>query len=284
MEPPQFVIVLARAVYYVALVVLFGASVFPVYAGRGARVVQPRWLMTALAAAIWLALVTWLVAFAISLSDPGEAPATVKIVLFESSFGTVWLVRLGTSFVLLLAVLAVSQTVIAVVLAAVLLICEGWGGHAVAWGTLGSLNLALHVLCAAVWLGSLLPLSQVVGAACCARVELQVAETALRQFSVVAVSAVMGVVVTGAINTGHMIGKAPNSTDSYVRVLTFKIMLVLVMLGLAAANRYRFLPKLQGEGQMAALRSLSVSVAIEQIVGFLVLLDVSALGMIDPHS
>ncbi|ACL57694.1 hypothetical protein Mnod_2739 [Methylobacterium nodulans ORS 2060] len=51
MDPVQAAIPLARAVYYVALVVLFGASVFPLSAGRGGRAALSRWPAVALSAA-----------------------------------------------------------------------------------------------------------------------------------------------------------------------------------------------------------------------------------------
>lgn len=283
MDPVQAAIPLARAVYYVALVVLFGASVFPLYAGRGGRAALSRWPAVALSAAALFGLLTWLYGFAASLDDSGDVLTTIRIILIESSFRVVWLVRLGTALALILSALALRTSLIAVP-AAVLLVCEGWSGHAVAWGFLGSVNLALHALCAALWLGGLVPLAQIVRSSYRGRSDLPVAETALRRFSAVAVLAVAGIVLTGSINTWHVIGRTPNFTDTYVRVLALKIALVVIMIGLAALNRYCFLPRVRETNCASSLRPLIGSIAAEQIIGLLVLLDVSVLGTMNPHA
>ncbi|AWN42726.1 CopD family protein [Methylobacterium durans] len=284
MEAAQVTIILARAVYYVSIVLLFGAAVFPLYAGRSTWAALPRWLTAALAVATVLALLTWLFALAATLDDTGEVLPTVKVILTESSFRMVWLVRLGAALLLLLIALALRPSPVIATPSAVLLIGEGWGGHAVAWGTLGSVNLAVHTLCAALWLGGLVPLGLVVFSAHRGSADLPTAETALRRFSSTAVMAVAGVVATGAVNTWHMLGAGPNFTDAYVRVLALKITLVMLMIGLAALNRYRFLPQLRTAGRAATMRSLVGSITLEQLVGLLVLLDVSVLGTMNPHA
>lgn len=168
--------------------------------------------------------------------------------------------------------------------AAVLLISEGWSGHAVAWGMLGSVNLALHALCAAPWLGGSVPLWLVVLAAYGGGSDLQSPERALRRFATVGTVAVSGVVATGAVNTWYMLGGTVNFIDTFVRVLALKIILVMVMIGQAALNRDRFLPRLRTARSRTSLRLLIGSVAVEQLLGLLVLLDESALGMLNPHA
>lgn len=284
MEPAQVTIILARAVYYVSLVLLFGASTFPLYAGRSTGGALPRGAIAALAAAALSGLLAWLLALAAILDDTGAVLPTLRILLTESSFGTVWLVRLGAASLLLLAALARPRSSLCALPAAVLLICEGWSGHAVAWGTAGSVNLALHALCAALWLGGLPPLWLVVLAASRSGADPRACERPLHRFSTVATVAVVGVVATGAVNTRHMLGGTVNDTDTYMRVLALKVVLVTLMIGLAALNRYRFLPRLRITHPQKALRLLLGSVAGEQILGLLVLLDVSALGMMNPHA
>ncbi|MGH1570296.1 CopD family protein [Methylobacterium sp. P31] len=284
MEAAQVTIILARAAYYVSIGLLFGAPTFPLYAGRSTWAALPRWLTTALAAVVFVALMTWLLALVATLDDTGEVLPTVQIILTESSFSTVWLVRLGAALLLLLAAVARPPSPGIALPVAVLLISEGWSGHAVAWGTLGSVNLALHALCAALWLGGLMPLWLVVLAAYRGCSDFQSAERALRRFSVAAAVAVSGVVATGVVNTWHMLGGTVNFTDTYVRVLAFKVVLVMVMIGLAALNRYRFLPRLRTARPRTGLRLLVSSIALEQLLGLLVLLDVSALGMMNPHA
>ncbi len=284
MESAQIVIALARAVYYVAIIVMFGAAVFPFYVGHRASVGMPRWLTPVLAVTALLALIAWLVAFTASLDGLGELMPTLGVVLLESSFGTVWLVRLMAAFMIVLATFAQLPRSVIAASAAVLLICEGWSGHAVAWGTLGSVNFALHSLCAAFWLGGLLPLFQLMRSAHRGDFDLQDTETALRRFSAVATVAVAGVVATGVINTWHMLARAPSFADLYVRVLTFKIVLVIVMIGMAGLNRYQILPRLRTVNRAVSLHWLVRSVAAEQLIGLLVLIDVSVLGTMNPHA
>ena len=257
---------------------------FPLYAVRSTGAALPRGLITALSAAVLLTLLTWLLALAATLDDTGEVLPTVKVILTESSFRAVWLVRLAAAVLLMVSAIARPRGPVIGLLAAVLLICEGWSGHAVAWGTLGSVNLAVHALCAALWLGGLVPLWLLVRAAYRGGSHSQTAELALRRFSAVATVAVCGVVATGVVNTWHMLGGTANVMDTYVRVLAVKLILVTIMIGLAALNRYRFLPRLRTATPMRSLRLLVSSVAVEQALGLLVLLDVSALGMMNPHA
>ncbi|WP_236728737.1 CopD family protein [Methylobacterium sp. WSM2598] len=271
----------ARAVYYVALVILFGASVFPLYVGQAGRDALSRGQAAVLSAAALVGLLAWLWAFAASLDDTGDVLTTVQIVLIESGFRVVWLVRLGTALVLILAAL-VRPSLVAVP-AAVLLACEGWSGHAAAWGPLGSVSLALHALCAALWLGGLMPLAEVVRSSYREGGDLPAAEKALRRFSNVAMLAVAGIAVTGAINTWHVLGASVAFTDAYVHVLALKIALVALMIGLAALNRFRFLPQVREANSALLLRSLVGSIAAEQVIGLLVLLDVGVLGTMNPH-
>jgi putative copper export protein len=54
--------------------------------------------------------------------------------------------------------------------------------------------------------------------------------------------------------------------------------------GLALANRALLLPRLDGQGQagLAALAALERNVALEQLLGLLVLVSVSVLGLLPP--
>ena len=81
----------------------------------------------------------------------------------------------------------------------------------------------------------------------------------------------------------HIIGGWPDLADTYVRVLLMKILLVVLMMGLAVFNRYLLLPRLRTAKQAVTLRPLVRSIAVERLVGLLMLLDVSALGMMNPH-
>ena len=66
--------------------------------------------------------------------------------------------------------------------------------------------------------------------------------------------AVCSVVATGTVNSWHMLGGTANFMDTYVRVLAFKIALVMVMIGLAALNRYSEREQMEKDSDLAGLR------------------------------
>src|SRR3954452_11687583 len=108
MEAAQAPVVLARWVYYGAVMTLFGSSLFPFYAHVGrspAPVLLPRAVNLALALAALLAASGWLLGFTATLAGPEDWADTLKAILLESSFGTVWIVRLVGALLLLGATL-----------------------------------------------------------------------------------------------------------------------------------------------------------------------------------
>ena len=76
----------------------------------------------------------------------------------------------------------------------------------------------------------------------------------------------------------------PNLTSSYDRVLVAKIGLFAMMVAVAALNRYRLVTRLTRSDPAPVLRALSRNIFIELFIGTAVLLDVSALGLMHPHS
>ncbi|MCP9234139.1 copper homeostasis membrane protein CopD [Mesorhizobium sp. LMG 17147] len=276
----------ARWVYFLSVMVLFGSALFPFYALDRTMAPAPAHLPRNVNPALALAAVTsaaiWLLCFTAGLSGREGMVETLRGVLMESDFGTVWFVRI--SLVLLLLVISFSgRPELMVGPAFLLLTCEGWQGHAAAWGFVGSLTQALHVAGAGAWIGGLLPLGRLIAAAQRRPSEVAGAETALWRFSRFGMVAVALIVVTGAMNTWRMLGGFPDPSNSYGRALLLKISLFVAMLGLAVYNRYVLVSRMKS-APAKGLRTLSRSVALEQIIGFGVLLDVSALGLMDPYA
>src|SRR3954470_7973232 len=90
-------IVLARWVYYGAVMILFGSSLFPLYALAGrdpTPALLPRAVNVTLAVAALVAAFGWLLGFTATLVGPDGWADTLQAILLESSFGTVWIVRL----------------------------------------------------------------------------------------------------------------------------------------------------------------------------------------------
>lgn len=276
----------ARWVYFLSAMILFGSALFPFYALNGTDSPAPRPLprnfypALALAALIFAAI--WLLCFTAGLSGREGMVETLRGVLMETDFGTVWLVRL--SLVLLLLVMSFSwRPELIVGPAFLLLACEGWQGHAAAYGFIGSLTQALHVASAGAWIGGLLPLSRLIAAAQRHPSQVAVAEIVLWRFSRFGMAAVALIVVTGAMNTWRILGGFPDASSSYDWVLLLKFSLFVAMVGLAVYNRYALVSRMKS-APAKSLQTLSRNVALEQVIGFGVLLDVSVLGLMDPYA
>jgi putative copper resistance protein D len=279
-------LILARWTYYCATTVLFGWSLFPLYAGpsrdEAARAL-PRTVATVLAAAALTAAILWLLFFAAALGEPEDAAETMRTILFDSGFGPAWLVRLsGVALALVAALAGRPRLIIAAMLIA--LACEGWSGHAATWGLAGSLVQAVHVVCAGAWIGGLAPLALLIVHARKKVSDVPLAETALRQFSRFGVIFVAGIALTGLVNAWHMLDGGPDLTRAYDRVLFAKVALFAMMVGVAALNRYRLANRFVRSDPASLLWPLSRNIAIEQLIGVAVLLDVSALGLMNPHA
>jgi copper resistance protein D len=162
MEADQAPVVLARWVYYGSVIILFGSSLFPLYAlvGRDpAPALLPRAVNVTLALAALVAASGWLLGFTAMLAGPEDWADTLRAVLLQSDLGTVWIVRLLGAALLVGATLLHHTLVAAPSL--VLLACEGWSGHAAAWETVGSLTMAAHLVGAGAWIGGLVPLARI---------------------------------------------------------------------------------------------------------------------------
>jgi copper resistance protein D len=281
------VLVLSRWLYFGSVMILFGSSVFPLYAfrrtTRPADALLPRARSLALAATALVSTVVWLLAFAANLGTPEDLAATASAVLFESGLGVVWMARLCAACLLLIASAWGEARLIAGP-AFLLLACEGWSGHASAGNIWASLIHALHIVCAGAWIGALVPLARLVEAARRDLCRIAVAEAALWRFSHFGVVIVGLIASSGAVNTWRMLGDGLQLADSYDRVLLLKIGLFVAMVALAALNRYRLLGALHRPDATSILKALSRNITLEQVIGAGILLDVSALGLMNPEA
>lgn len=278
-------LVLARWGYFLSVMILFGSTLFPFYAlnrtGTDAHALQPRYVNVALALATTAFATLWLVSFAAGLADREGTLEALSGVLLESSFGPVWIVRISLVLLLLGATLWGRPGFVPGT-AFLILTCEGWQGHAAAWGIVGSFSQVVHVTAAGAWIGGLLPLGRLIAAARRDATAGAGVVTVLGRFSRLGIAAVALIAVTGALNTWQMLGGVPDPGDAYGRVLLIKISLFAAMVCLALYNRYSLEKRMKVE-PARGLRTLSRNVVLEQILGFAVLLDVSALGLMTPY-
>jgi copper transport protein len=117
----------------------------------------------------------------------------------------------------------------------------------------------LHGVCVAIWIGALFPLLRVIGRPDRGR-------AALTRFSCLIPYAVAALGLSGATLAIVQLGTIENLwVSQYGIVLGAKLALVLVLLGLAAANRYVLVPRVK-KGSDTAVAPFARSIRIEIVV------------------
>ena len=157
-------------------------------------------------------------------------------------------------------------------------------GHAVmhddADGLAQRLNDAAHVLAAGAWFGALVPLVAILRRLRESTFAVDAAK-ALRRFSLAGHIAVALAIATGAANTLFIVGHPPADWSSpYQVLLSAKIAVVAVMVGLALANRYTVMPLLGADAE--AVTALRRGTIAEIGLGLAAIALVAAFGTLDP--
>lgn len=124
------------------------------------------------------------------------------------------------------------------------------------------ITLMIHLLAIALWIGILTPLRRLASSAS----SFADAAAVGHQFGAMASVTVPGLIVAGVYMSYHLVGSfaALIETD-YGRALIVKLLLVGLLLALAAANKFRFVPALRS-GDPSAARHLSQSIAVEWVI------------------
>jgi len=128
--------------------------------------------------------------------------------------------------------------------------------------------LFLHLLVAAFWIGILTPLRRL------SSQEHSVDAAAIlgERFGALATVAVPVLIIAGVIMTWQLVGSFDAMfATSYGLALLAKIAILAVLLGLAAANKIRFVPAMLS-GDFSAAQRLSRSIQLEWIAVLLILL------------
>lgn len=301
------VVVGLRLLQYLGAMLLMGASLFFVYSGspatdRESRLTAPRRLLLIVAAAVLAvaslaAIVAQSSLFAGSLTGGIDTNA-LRAVGFGMKLGLAALVRAGAATValgLLLILPSGRVTWMATAaLGSVATVSLAWLGHAAAAeGPLGAVHLAsdvLHVTAAAVWIGALFGLLQLLLASPQGIGDRQEVHAALHRFSGIGSLVVAILLLTGLVNSWMLVGPdhlAGLWTTRYGQFLIVKIVLFGAMIGLATVNRLRLTPAL-GDAMSAATPSrhassaLRRSIALETILGVAVLFLVAWFGTMAP--
>ncbi|MBO9695964.1 MAG: copper homeostasis membrane protein CopD [Sphingopyxis sp.] len=229
-------------------------------------------------------------------------PPMLFAMIGETGAGTAWLYRTAALLIALAASWGLAQRAApsaAVILAAgsIALATLVWSGHAGATegaaGTLHRASDALHMIAAAVWLGGiaafLLLLQSPEREAGAARLEIAV--RTLDQFARVGTICVIVIAATGLLN-GHLIVGVENfgrlTGTPYGQLLLAKLALFVLMLALAAANRWRLTPALavsladpEADASRAAA-AIRRSLFLEAAAGAAILALVAWFGLLEP--
>ena len=310
-------LIYARAIHFAATMLVAGVVLFTVFiaapawrgaASNGAVPIKVRarlaiiaWTNLALAA---ISGAAWLVLTAAAMSGLPAAQVfgdgVLWTVLSQTTFGRAWLIRSVLACALaatLLALLSPRERkssrleITAAILAAAFAGALVWSGHAA--GGLGDEAIfhpaadVLHLIAAAAWVGALLPLIVLFGAAGADDASLAMARTATTRFSILGIASVGTLLATGIVNTYYLAGSVPALLHTnYGRLLLIKIALFLAMVAIATVNRFRLTPRLLQQASIAAsrdaLRQLRRNAAIEASAGAVVIAIVAALGTMPP--
>lgn len=185
-----------------------------------------------------------------------QISAALPVVLRQTHFGAVWLVRIGLIGLLTLvwglrrttALPAPQTLMLSLSITALIALTTTLSGHAAHWGDLTMPVLIdwIHLVAGAIWTGGLFTLGFLLqrfvsppGAEEVARGLAAVS----RPFSRMAAYCVFTLLVAGLFNAWLQVGSLPSLiTTSYGLTLLAKLFLVWLVLALAAVNRYYFLP------------------------------------------
>jgi putative copper resistance protein D len=319
-------LIVMRAVHFGATLSVAGVVFFLAFVGDPAfRRADDGGAISALvrsrlARVAWTSLVlvvatgaAWLVLQAEQLS---ELPLTavfsqgvVWSVLSDTDFGYDWIARLILTVMFAAILLTLGpgarnpspwKGTSAVLLAACLVGSLAFAGHAAAGaGVAGTIHLAadiLHLVAAAAWVGALVPLAMLLGAATRDKQSIEIAREAAVRFSTLGIASVGMLIATGIVNTWVLAGSmaALVGTD-YGRLLLVKVALFCVMLAIAGVNRLRLTPRLVqvpslggvgGARDVAAaadaLRQLRRNSLVEAAIGAVIIFIVGMLGTLPP--
>jgi putative copper resistance protein D len=265
----------ARGLYYGAAMLLFGELAFSLLIHAKLPVILPprdmrlRWSALVVAA---IAGSTWLLMAAAGMAGRLDMPAVIQTVT-STLFGQLFAVRIVA--LAALALLLRRGARLAVLLALAVLILPAATSHAAAaspagFTAIGAILDATHLATAGFWIGGLALLLQLHR-----RSEPNIL-LALSLFSEWAMIAVLLLVMTGLINGASiLLGDTGKPSRVYLAVLGAKLVLVALMLGLAAMNRFRLMPR--GQDQIIAR-----NVALELSAGVIVVLLAGGLGQLQP--
>jgi copper resistance protein D len=234
----------------------------------------------------WLTGIIW---FGMEAASIGEAHSLAETwallwpVASETRFGSVLAGRfalLGVAAILL--PLERHRPRAGAAVAGLALILQADLGHAAAMGGRESAGLiateTLHLLAAGAWLGGLVPFMLVLSAS-----SAPLAAIAARRFSPLGLSCVLILAATATAQGFELIGSAAGLIGTaFGRVALVKVALFLVLLAIAAFNRFRLTSAMATARGEWARRRMVQTVGAETFTGLLVVFAAGVLASLPP--
>ena len=298
----EVAVIALRWLQYGGAVVLLGAPLFLLYSFRGADGpnlgwARPTLILAGIVVALGslAALVAQTAVMAGSLSEAVKT-ASLSFMVTGTALGMAMVVRATAALLGLVAVVSLSPGrllwVLTVAAGLIVAASFAWTGHGAATeGAGGLLHLVadiIHMFAAALWLGALTALTILLLRR--ATPDDLAIHRALHGFAGFGTIAVILLVLTGLVNSWFLVG--PERLDSlgsslYGQLLIAKLGLFVLMLGLAADNRFRLTPalglRLQGaQDPVAVLQQLRRSITAETALGVAILGLVAVMGTLPP--
>ncbi|SBS34141.1 Copper resistance protein D [Marinomonas spartinae] len=252
---------------------------------------------------VWVLFVCVLLTLPINVAMIGDGWSDVFSgslwwpVVTETSAGLAWQISLIGGCILLLSNFFASNSKMVQKYKMFLLLLGGglilvsfsFTGHAQmneGWrGVVHQLSDILHVFAGASWVGGLFALYFVFKVLSDTENSLFLIK-AVQRFSRLGMVSVSIIVCSGMINTLLILGHLPfGLQNTYQAMLTGKILLVALMIGLAIRNRVVLAPMLgQSALRQGGIASLKKAIMLELGFGILVILAVAIFGVLDPHA
>lgn len=300
----EVAVIALRWLQYSGAAVLLGAPLFLLYSFKGPNGPNLAWarptlIVSAIVVALGslAALVIQTAVMAGSLSEAVK-PASLSFMVTGTALGMAMVARAVVAVFGLVALVSLKpgRVLWGLMVGVGLIVAASfaWTGHGAATeGPGGFLHLIadiIHAVAAALWLGALAALT-ILLLRRTAPDDLAI-HRALHGFAGMGTLAVGLLVLTGLVNSWFLVGPArvgDLGASVYGQLLIAKLVLFVLMLALAAGNRYRLTPALgaalAGDADpRQALWRLRRSVIVETLIGAVLLALVAVMGTLAPPS
>lgn len=280
-----------RFIHFISLMLVFGFAMYGAWLAPVTirRLLTKRFLRLQQQAAAW-SLISAAAMFAVQgglmgVGWPDVFSLSIWLSVLQTHFGGVWLWQIVLALVTLTVVLMQPRNMLRLLFmltTAQFILMAGMGHATLHEGLTAKIhqtNHAVHLICAAAWFGGLLPVIW------CMRLVKgrwrSHAIHALMRFSWCGHFAVIGVLVSGVLNALLITGFPPTLATYWGQLLLLKVILVMIMVVIALANRYVLVPRMRHD-EVRAVPWFVWMTQLEWAIGAVVLVIISLLATLEP--